>query len=90
MKQPDNTWHCGLFGVQEHEVARQLENDITVFKGVQLAAEMGGVEVAKDTVLNAVGRLNQRAMEAIAKGHRAYEPTTCDPTQVAGPGNRLS
>eukprot|EP00974_Lingulodinium_polyedra_P007899 752239-Lingulodinium_polyedra.AAC.1 len=40
---------------------------------------MGGVEVTKDTVLNAVGRLNQRAMEAIAQGHRAYEMTSCDP-----------
>eukprot|EP00974_Lingulodinium_polyedra_P068056 6590220-Lingulodinium_polyedra.AAC.1 len=70
MKQPDGAWNFGFFGVQEHETARQLENDITFFKGVQLAAEMGGAPITKDTVLNAVGRLNQKAMEAIAQGHR--------------------
>eukprot|EP00974_Lingulodinium_polyedra_P068754 6657499-Lingulodinium_polyedra.AAC.1 len=79
MKQPNNTWHFGFFGVQEHETARQLEIDITFFKGVQLAAEMGGREVTKDTVLNAVGRLNQKATEATAKDHRTYEMTSCDP-----------
>eukprot|EP00974_Lingulodinium_polyedra_P029888 2879583-Lingulodinium_polyedra.AAC.1 len=32
-RQPADTWQFGSFGVQEHEVARQLENDITFFKG---------------------------------------------------------
>eukprot|EP00974_Lingulodinium_polyedra_P059365 5717253-Lingulodinium_polyedra.AAC.1 len=47
--QPDGAWKFGFFGVQEHEVARQLENDLTFFKGVQLAAEMNGCEVTRET-----------------------------------------
>eukprot|EP00974_Lingulodinium_polyedra_P039101 3748145-Lingulodinium_polyedra.AAC.1 len=31
--QPDGTWRFGFFGFQEPETARQLENDITFFKG---------------------------------------------------------
>eukprot|EP00974_Lingulodinium_polyedra_P077103 7465647-Lingulodinium_polyedra.AAC.1 len=40
---------------------------------------MNGRAVTRENVLQAVAKLNQHAMDAIAQGHRAYPMTTCDP-----------